>query len=127
MAVSALGLGLQLATLVTLTRGFGVHYWVATAAGVQAAIINNFIWHERWTWRDRVDRSRPWHVRLLRFTAATGTSSFLGNLVFTTLYVHAFELPVALSNLFAVGSTSLLNYLALDRVIFYDRCRDGTT
>lgn len=34
MAVSALGLGLQLATLMTLTRGFGVHYWVATVAGV---------------------------------------------------------------------------------------------
>lgn len=127
VAVSTLGLAWQLALLMTLTQVFGVHYWIATVAGVQAAIVNNFIWHERWTWRDRVDRARPWPVRLLRFTAATGTSSFVGNLVFTTLYVQALGLPLALGNLCAVGSTSVLNYVALDRVIFYDRCRDGTT
>ncbi len=127
VAVSTLGLVLQLATIVVLTHAFGVHYSIATVAGVQVAIVNNFFWHERWTWRDRVDRSRSLVVRLLRITAATGTSSFAGNLIFTTLYVQAFGLPIAFSNLLAVGSTSVLNYLALDRVVFKEvSSADGT-
>ena len=35
----------------------GVHYLVATAIGVEAAILTNFLWHDRWTWRDRPARA----------------------------------------------------------------------
>ena len=43
----------------------GLPYPLATALAVEAAILHNFLWHERWTWADRVEaaaapaRQRP--------------------------------------------------------------------
>ena len=51
--VGALGSGLQLALVALLVRAAGVHYLWATAAGIEAAVLHNFCWHECWTWRDR--------------------------------------------------------------------------
>ena len=47
--VGALGTGLQLAVVAMLVRGAEVHYMWATAAGIEAAVLHNFWWHERWT------------------------------------------------------------------------------
>ena len=51
--VGALGSGLQLALVAVLVRAAGVHYLWATAAGIEAAVLHNFCWHECWTWADR--------------------------------------------------------------------------
>ena len=32
---------------------FDVNYLMATLVAVEAAILSNFVWHYRWTWRDR--------------------------------------------------------------------------
>lgn len=47
-----------------------IRLFIATVLGVEAAIISNFTWHERWTFRHR-DRSKP---RLLRFAQFNTTS-----------------------------------------------------
>ena len=50
--VGALGIGVQLAALATLTT-LGLRYLAATALAVETAVVHNFLWHERMTWRDR--------------------------------------------------------------------------
>src|SRR5271166_4556903 len=64
-AVGALGIGVQLAVLLTLKSGFHLSYLPATALAVEAAILHNFLWHERYTWADQVQRS--WRKSLPRF------------------------------------------------------------
>ena len=68
------GFVVQAAGLQALVSLAGVPYPLATAAGVEAAILHNFLWHERWTWGDR-----PAHtgqlVRFLRFNGATALIS----------------------------------------------------
>ena len=64
-AVGVLGFAVQLAVLALLVHG-GVHYLAATAIAVEAAILHNFLWHERWTWADRPGRGRARAGRLLR-------------------------------------------------------------
>lgn len=44
------GLVIQLALLHVLTRFASLDYRAATTLAVEAAVINNFVWHERWTW-----------------------------------------------------------------------------
>ena len=53
-----IGFALQLGVLALLLR-LGLHYLAATALAVELAVLHNFAWHERWTWRDRPPAGRP--------------------------------------------------------------------
>ena len=47
------GFIVQVGTVAVLTSILGVNYLVATLVAVEAAILSNFVWHYRWTWKDR--------------------------------------------------------------------------
>ena len=117
--VGALGFTVQLATLYVLTALLHVHPIVSVVLAVEAAILHNFVWHERWTWRDRVvESSRASMVeRLLRFNAASGAVSLVGNVAFTAVFVAA-HVPVLLANVIAVGCLTAVNYLVADRLAY---------
>ena len=116
--VGFMGVGVQLLMLVTLTEVAGLDYLVATGLAVESAILHNFVWHERWTWRDRGFGTPGWVARLLRFNLVTGTLSISANVVFTGLYAEALGIHYALANLMAIASCSLLNFIANDRFVF---------
>jgi len=48
-AVGIMGAALQVAALSLLVT-LGMHYLVATALAVEAAVLHNYVWHRRWTW-----------------------------------------------------------------------------
>jgi putative flippase GtrA len=116
--VGLLGFVVQLACVAILVRA-GVHYLVATAAAVETAVLHNFLWHERWTWRDRRSEGPvACLTRLTRFHVLNGGISLVGNLVLTALFVRAFGMHPLLANASAVAACSLLNFLASDRLVF---------
>ncbi len=116
--VGALGIAVQLAALALLRRA-GINYLLATSLAVEAAILHNFIWHERYTWRDRPVTSRSDTViRLLRFHLANGTVSLAGNAVIMRLLVGEFAVPVIPANLAAITMCWLANFFLSDRVVF---------
>jgi putative flippase GtrA len=122
-SVGVLGFVLQLAVLSALTRGFSIHYLVATAVAVEAAVLHNFVWHEHVTWADVIVPFRQGVLgRLLRFHAANGLISILGNLAFTWALVGMMRLPYLLANVLSVGVCSLLNFFASDRFVFRGQC-----
>jgi len=47
--VGLLGVFIQLSALAALIGFLGMHYLVATGLAVEAAVLHNFVWHERWT------------------------------------------------------------------------------
>ena len=66
-AVGIIGVGVQLVVLTVLTSGLDLHYLPATFLAVESAVLHNFMWHERWTWRDRTRGPKGgWIGRLLR-------------------------------------------------------------
>jgi len=118
--VGALGIGVQLAALSLLT-GAGVWYLAATALAVEAAVVHNFVWHERMTWRDRATPGfdvRRLLGRFLRFQMANGLISLLGTLLLMRLLVGAFHLPVLWANLGAIAACAALNFVVSDRLVF---------
>ena len=115
--VGVLGFALQLGVLAWLVR-FGVHYLAATALAVEIAVLLNFVWHERWTWRDRSGRGAERAGRLWRFHASNGLISLAGNLVLMRLIVGLLGLPPVAANLIAVVLCSFLNFSASDRFVF---------
>ena len=118
--VGALGIGVQLAALSLLT-GAGVWYLAATALAVEAAVVHNFVWHERMTWRDRATPGfdvRRLLGRFLRFQMANGLISLLGNLLVMRLLVGVLHLPVLWANLGAIAACAALNFVVSDRLVF---------
>jgi putative flippase GtrA len=120
-AVGAGGMVLQLAVLACLVRFMHLPIVPATLLAVEAAVLHNFAWHERWTWRDRRaassgERSR----RLLRFHASNGLVSLAGNVVITAGLV-AGGANAILANVVAIAACSLVNYASADLLVFSRR------
>ena len=115
------GVVIQLCVLAGLTKALHVPVALATLVAVEAALLHNFFWHQRWTWRDRPSSGRDeLAVRLVRFHLTNGMVSFVGNLVITTLLVRSGMDPVA-ANLVAILACSLVNYAAGDTYVFHTR------
>jgi putative flippase GtrA len=47
--IGLLGVGVQLATLAVMINRLGMHYLAATAIAVEAAVLHNFFWQQRFT------------------------------------------------------------------------------
>ncbi len=118
--VGVLGFALQSGALFLLTHGgHPVGYLAATATAVELAVLNNFFWHQRWTWRDRPSRTMAETMRrLLKFNITNGLVSIAGNLVFMSILVGQLRLPIAGSNLISVAACSICNFLLADRIAF---------
>lgn len=115
--IGAIGFALQLGLLALLIQ-LGLHYVLATALAVEAAVLHNFLWHERWTWSDRPAVGTARLDRLWRFHALNGLVSLAGNLVLMRLLVGACGLPPLAANACAVLACSLVNFTASDRAVF---------
>ena len=121
--VGAGGFAVQGLALYALASS-GLPYPVATALAVEAAIVHNFLWHERWTWADRTaaaGRKTGNHervARFLRFNGSTAVISIAGNVGLMGLFVEVFGFPLLPANLLAVLTLSVLNYVSADRVVF---------
>lgn len=116
--VGTIGIFVQLGTL-TLLTWLGLNYMLATATAVEAAVLHNFLWHERFTWSDRSSRGfSNSGARLLRFNLTTGAVSIGGNLLLMRLLVGQAHLAPLLANLLSIAGCSLVNFLVTDRWVF---------
>jgi putative flippase GtrA len=118
-SVGAGGTLVQLASLVALLEILALPCLAATALAVELSVLHNFLWHERFTWRDRPSLgARQVLVRLIRFNGTTGALSLAGNLLVMRALVGTFHLPYLVANLLAIAACGLLNFLLSDRWVF---------
>ena len=118
---AAAGIGgfvVQMSTFTALAAT-GVHYLVATAIAIEIAILCNFWWHERWTWRDRpsiavFERGR----RLMRFNLLTGITSILGSLLVTGALVEVAGFSPIIGNVVSVAALGVLNFVGCNALVF---------
>jgi dolichol-phosphate mannosyltransferase len=118
--VGLLGFALQTGVLFALTHGaLRVGYLAATGIAVELAVLNNFVWHQRWTWSDRPATTKKETLhRLAKFNITTGLVSIAGNLLLMNLLVGHLGLPVVGANLATVAGCSILNFILADRFAF---------
>ena len=116
-AVGAIGFALQLAALAALHSGFGLSYAAATALAVELAVLHNFVWHERWTWRDRA-RAGGLVGRLVRFNLSTGLVSITVNVALMQWLTGSLAVPYLAANLCSVAAAAIANYALSDRLVF---------
>jgi putative flippase GtrA len=115
-AVGAGGIAVQLAALALLKSGLRLDYLVATALSVEAAVIHNYFWHERFTWSDRTPSS-SW-TRFAKFNLTTGLFSILGNVLVMKVLVGGAHLNYFIANILTIATCSILNFVVSDRFVF---------
>jgi putative flippase GtrA len=118
LTVGAIGFVLQISALMLLTQAVGWPYEPATALAVALAVLHNFWWHERWTWRDRTGTRPGLAGRIARYYLTTGATSIAGNLAITVIGVELFGWNPIAANAAAVAGSSLANFLISDRWVF---------
>jgi putative flippase GtrA len=118
-AVGLIGIGVQLIVLTVLASGLKLNYLLSTFLAVEAAVLHNFVWHERWTWVERT-RQQAGHTlrRLISFHLANGLISIGGNLLLMWILVSKGRLHYFVANIIAIGTCSVVNFFASDRVVF---------
>jgi putative flippase GtrA len=146
--VSGIGILVQFAFLFLMKSVLHLDYLTATAVSVEAAVVHNFLWHERYTWADRVqDSSTPRtseaeaqnllgrmfaalkrcatqrprsssFSRLLRFNLTTGGVSIVGNLALMRVMVGAGHMNYFVANGIAIVLCSLVNFLVSEQWVF---------
>jgi putative flippase GtrA len=124
-AVGTIGVGVQLLALTFLKSGLGLNYLLATFLAVEAAILHNFVWHQRWTWSDRPGNGSRILRRLIRFNFANGLISLAGNMVVMWILVSRFRLHYLLANMIAITVCSLVNFIVSDRFVFQDSAHEN--
>lgn len=118
--VGVLGFALQVGALFMLTHtSHPISYLTATVLAVELAILNNFFWHQLWTWRDRPSLTIHETLRrLAKFNITTGLVSIAGNLIFMSILVGRLGVAIVIANLISVLACSLLNFILADRIAF---------
>jgi putative flippase GtrA len=117
--VGGIGIGVQFAALFLLKGVLQFNYLAATAIAVEAAVVHNFVWHEQFTWADRVQPSwRRSLVRLLRFNLTNGGVSLLGNLALMKLMVGQGHMNYLHANAIAITLCSVANFLVSETWVF---------
>jgi putative flippase GtrA len=144
--VGAIGVAVQIASLALLVSVLGLHYLPATAIAIELSVLHNFLWHERWTWRDRTGNARcSWPkaecamphargalrdagyrarragfslTRLVKFHIGNGLVSMIGSLALMPVFVSVLGLHYIPANLATIAATGLFNFLLGDRVVF---------
>lgn len=120
--VGGIGIGVQFTALFLLKGVLGFNYLVATVIAVEAAVVHNFVWHEQFTWVDRVGRERGWWKaslgRFVRFNVANGAVSILGNVSLMRVLVGWGRLNYLLANAIAIALCSLANFVVSDAWVF---------
>jgi putative flippase GtrA len=118
-AVGLAGALVQLACLALLIYGAGMHYLPAALLSVEAAVLHNFAWHQRWTWKDRpLAAGGGWAARFWRFQALNGAVSLAVNSgAMLALAGTAGFHPVA-AGLLGIVLASFVNFAASHALVF---------
>ena len=117
--IGLMGMVVDMSLRTFFKNGLGLEYRLATALAVEAAVLHNFCWHERYTWKDR----KSLHYtdvlkRLLRFNLTTGLISLVGNLLIVSFLVGQFGMAYPVASLCAIAACSCLNFLASEVIVF---------
>lgn len=118
--VSALGAIVQLATVVTLGHATPLHPTTIAFLSVAAAVLHNFAWHERWTWRSRTRHAGSAWARLAAYASSNGLVSAAAGMIAAALITPT-SVGAAGASVIAITAAGALNYWMARKFIWSTR------
>ncbi|MEQ1887115.1 MAG: GtrA family protein [Bryobacteraceae bacterium] len=117
--VGVFGAILQLMLLHVFRNRLGVAIAIASPLAVEITVLHNFVWHQCYTWNDRLAAGlHERATRLWRFHIANGLISITGNTILLYTFVQRLQLPLIPSAVAAIAACSVANFLLADRWIY---------
>jgi len=117
--VGLLGAVMQVAVFDLLLHCAHFGSVAAAPLAVEAAILHNFFWHERFTWRDRESAGlRQRGIRLGRFHLANGLVSLASNTLLAWWLIEWLEVPAWPSQVLTIALCAPFNFLLADRWVY---------
>lgn len=93
----------------------------AAAMAVEIAVLHNFWWHERFTWRERKHAGSPRAARLWRFHLGNGVVPLAANALLTWFLLKKVNVPPVFAAVAAIAVCAPVNFLLADRWVFLAR------
>lgn len=118
--VGAVGMVVQLGALAVFVQLAPRHYLYASAAAIEVTLLHNFVWHCKFTWKDR-HHDAGLAARFVRFHLSNGLVSMAGNLVLMRVLVHDARITVLTANCIAILCCSVVNFCLSDSWAFATR------
>jgi dolichol-phosphate mannosyltransferase len=116
-AVGGVGIVVQLIALVVFRSLLHLDYRLAIVLAVEAAVLHNFVWHERFTWADRVSSAGVFG-RFVKFNVTNGLLSIVGNVLLMQFLVSGMGINYLVANVVTIAACSVVNFLVSDRFVF---------
>ena len=120
--IGLIGAVVQLAALALFNRLLRGRYLIASSLALEVTLLHNFLWHLRYTWRDRRGHTSVL-TQCIRFHLSNGLVSLVGNLVLMRLFVQQLHLPVLAANLTVIVVCGFANFTLSHRWAFAEAPR----
>ena len=109
--VGGSGIIVNMAMLWFFTEIVGLYYLLSSVLAIFLSIMNNFIWNDIWTWRDRRKPGVQAHVvRFLKFCVVSSIAAYGGDLSILWMLTHFFHFYYLIVNLFSIAVGTALNF-----------------
>jgi putative flippase GtrA len=112
--VGLAGVVVQVTLIALLTKRVHMRPVLATGMAVEITVLHNFFWHQRFTWRDRGQKTG----RLWRFHLSNGLVSVAGNTLLMYCLVERLRVPPLISTLVSIAVCSAANFALADGYVY---------
>jgi len=109
--VGLLGIGVQLSVVALMSVAAGVDPATASVTGAGAALVHNFAWHVRWTWRDRHLRGWRLAAAFVCFVGSNGLISLAGAALLVPMLMTTTGVPAVVANVLTIAVCGGLNFV----------------
>lgn len=117
--VGAIGIAVNMGAFAFFYGALGVNKVAANALAVEIAVLHNFVWHERFTWKEMPRGTRGEVLaRLFRFHLGNGLVSLVGGVLLMRLLAGTFHINPYLANLLSIGGCALANFAVSEWFVF---------
>jgi len=106
--VGAAGVAVNLGFLALFARVLGLQTNLASALAIELSIINNFLWNDVWTFKDRRHSESPFFRRVIHFHAVSLVGSIAQFLIFVVgnvLWMYSTWTRAGIDAYFATAGT----------------------
>ena len=93
-----------------------IRLFIASVMAVEAAVVSNFYWHDRWTFRHRQRRAQP-IVRFFQFNLTSIGSPIIAVATINVL-TRIFDISPYIANTIGIGLGTIWNWTWNTRVIW---------
>ena len=100
------------------TETVGLFYLFSSLIAIEISLINNYVFNDLWTWRDRGKEGKKEYLKRVLQYHATASAAMLANIAILWILTELADVYYLASNVFGILCGAVLNFFLNDRWTF---------